>query len=31
MNNINEITLQYLTNPIEMNRIYKDTSFNKIN
>lgn len=31
MNNINEITLQYLTNPIGMNRIYKDTSFNKIN
>jgi hypothetical protein len=30
MSNINELTLKYLTNPSEMNRIYKDTSFNII-
>uniref|UniRef100_A0A6C0C0E8 Uncharacterized protein n=1 Tax=viral metagenome TaxID=1070528 RepID=A0A6C0C0E8_9ZZZZ len=28
--NINKINLQYLTNPYEMNKIHKDTSFNLV-
>ena len=31
MNNINEINLQYLTNPSEMNKLNRDNSFNHIN
>ena len=31
MNNINEIDLQYLTNPSEMNKLNRDNSFNVIN
>ena len=30
MNNINEINLQYLTNPYEMNKLQRDNSFNLI-
>lgn len=28
--NINKIDLQYLTNPYEMNKVYKDSSFNLV-